>query len=82
MRTAGYAPSVRHAPPQPAPQALHTVDPVPPLGPTDAPAHLSFLLEEGIGAHNVGAFIDALRQAPQQVHTLRAHARTPPPILR
>jgi hypothetical protein len=80
MRTAGHAPSVRHAPRQPAPQALHTADPVPPLGPTDAPAHVSFLLEEGIGAHNVGAFIDALRQTPQQVHTLRFQLLEDTPI--
>ncbi len=65
------APPVRHAGREPAPQALHAAEPDPPLEPAGVPPPVRFLLREGIGARNVGAFIDGLRQASQQIHALR-----------
>lgn len=50
---------------------LHTADPVPPCESTEAPAAITRLLQEGIGARNVQVFLDALRLAPRQVHALR-----------
>lgn len=50
---------------------LRAADPVPPSKPTEAPAVVTRLLQEGIGACNVDVFIDALRLAPRPVHALR-----------